>query len=124
MCEKESSSHSFYKLNHDDCHGVFYSCEAEALDKDIDNIMYHIEGVLEDFHKMGKSWEWICDGKDFTLSMNSVSLSMRFVSLLTKYQSSLTHIHVINTNPFIKSMYDIMIPFLNERLANKINIKS
>ena len=58
-CEKGPSSHSFFKLHEIKQLGVFYSCDADSTDKNVNNIMQHIKGVLKDFHVKGKSWEWI-----------------------------------------------------------------
>lgn len=123
-CEKDPSSHSFFKLHEIKQHGVFYSCDAESTDKDVDNIMQHIEGVLEEFHMTGTTWEWIFDGKDFSISFHSLALSSRFIDLLKKYQRSLTKIHVIHTNEFVKTIFDMMTPFLSDQLISIIHMKS
>lgn len=124
VCEKEPDSHSFYLLHEVNGHGVFYSCDAEATDDNTDNIFDHINGVLADFHSTpGKTWEWIFDGKDYKMNLNSMVLGIKILSVFNTYRSGLKKLNIINPNDFIRTMFNMMTPFMDQKMIDMIQIK-
>lgn len=123
-CEQDPSSHSFYLLHEVDGHGVFYSCEAESTNRDTELILNHINGVLEDYHSNAdKTWEWILDGKDYQMNLQSMTLGIKMLGVFNKYSDVLHKITIIHPNMFIRTLFDMMTPFMNQKMIDLIQIK-
>ena len=54
------------------------------------------------------------------MGMDSLALSGRFVDILNKYENSLVKINIINTNEFVKLIFEMLTPFLSDRLVKMI----
>jgi hypothetical protein len=123
-CISEPGSHSFYLMAKKEDTHVYYTCPADATKYwDTDGILKHYEEIL---HEKGEQdWIWVFDSRDFGLVHSlQVSTAIGLVDILKKYKKGLKEIRIINSTMYIKSLYAIISPFLNNELMNIITWKA
>jgi len=122
-CDINHKNHSFIPLEINDiC--IFYSCPGNAIKyNDTAGILHHFDNVLYYYNCDEKYWKWIFDFKGFELKhMLEITTAIRVARLINNYSNYLLEIKIINTNVFTYSMLQIVKPFLNSDVKNKIEI--
>ena len=117
FCELNPSSHSLKKIEKDGAL-YFYTCPAKAtLYYDAKSILNHYKGVLSE---IDKEWIWIFDGAGFTFEHAiQTTVAIELAKLLSTFPM-LKKIIIINPSFFIRIPYEIVMPFLNQKLRDSI----
>lgn len=121
-CKDEPSLHTFRIREDSDTHTEYYSCIAESTDKNIEQIVYHINGYLEWHHQSDKTWSWIIDSNNFCIEWHTFALTMELIKLYQTYHDTLTEIRVINLNEWMKYLVELFIPYMNTKLQSIIKM--
>jgi hypothetical protein len=87
---------------------------------DTEGILKHYEEVLEQNGE--HPWIWLFDGEDFGFMHSlQIATAIGIIDLLkNKYGKCLMEIRIINPTVYIKSLYRIIYPFLDEKIDNMI----
>ena len=123
LCIIDPSNHSLVKLKESDNTIIFYSCPSQAkLYFDCDGIINHYDGFLSEIPKT-KKWVWIFDSNEFNFNhFMQINVGIELAKLITnKFSDNLLKIIIINPTIYITLTYNILKPFLGERI-NKLII--
>jgi len=120
ICKSVPNSHSLKVLEELDGVVYLYTCPAKAIHfDDRDGILQHYRGVLTDLQ--GKPWVWIFDARDFSIKHYlQFRLAKDMAFLICEFSDTLKEIQIYNANKFIRMTYNVIHPFLNERVHNSI----
>ena len=120
ICEKCPNSHSLVKYEETNDYIVYYTCPSNATNNEIEGILTHYDGVLQEIKD--KNWIWILDLKEFSIKhFLEIGNTISIVKLINeKYSVNLQKIIVINTNSYTSNMYNLVKPFFNTRLQSLI----
>jgi hypothetical protein len=124
VCSLHPSSHSLTKLLEKDNVFYYYACPSKAnLYFDTRGIIDHYNGVLSEIPK-NKQWIWIFDGTGFNLKhFLQIDVAIELAKLITtKFSDNLKKIIIINPTLYISSIYNIITPFLNNKIISIIEI--
>ena len=123
FCRFNPSSHSLKKIEKDGSL-YFYTCPSEAtLYYDVKSILNHYKGVLSEIPE-DKEWIWIFDSKGFTFEHAiQTSVAIELAKLISTFKN-LKKIIIINPTFYISIPYKIVMPFLNKKIKNNIEIKN
>lgn len=119
LCSIDPSNHSLIKVNETEDTIIFYSCPSQAkLYFDCEGIINHYDGILSEISK-NKKWIWIFDSLDFNFNhFIQINVGIQLAKLITnKFSDNLLKIIIINPTIYISLTYNLLKPFLN----NKIN---
>lgn len=122
-CFKDPTSHSFSQVDSIDNIQVFYTCPSIATKYyDKIGILEHYENTLN--HHGSKPWIWIFDGKDFELKHAlEISTGIEIAKMITnKFSDNLRKIYIINANWYIHTFYNVVHPFLSQKVRDLIVI--
>ena len=122
ICKVTPFSHSLKKVEKN---GIlyYYTCPAKAtLYYDVKGILNHYDGVLSEIPE-NKEWVWIFDslGFGFTHAMQ-INVAIELTKLITKFSKNLKKIIIINPTSYITITHNIVMPFLNQKLRDCIEI--
>jgi len=121
ICFEEPGSHSFYFLKEENDINYYCTCPSKASKYwDTEGIVNHYTEILE--LNGSKPWIWIFDSTDFGLKHSlQIGVALGILNLLKeKYGNYLQEIQIINPSNYIKSMYNILVPFLSQNLVDII----
>jgi hypothetical protein len=120
ICEKCPTSHSLIKYEENNDYVVYYTCPSEAINNETNGIIYHYNGVLSELN--GKNWVWVLDLKKFGIkNFMEIGNGIALAKLITeKYSEHLQKIIVINSNMYTSAIFNIISPFLSERVRNMV----
>jgi hypothetical protein len=121
ICDNEPGSHSFYKINTINNINIFYTCPAKATKYwDTKGILAHYEEVLEENGE--NEWIWIFDSHLFGFKHSlEISTALGILKLLKhKYGKYLKEIRIINNSIYIKSFYNLLYPFIPNKIIKII----
>lgn len=124
-CVTDPLSHSFRKLVEKNGISVYYTNPSKArLYTDSNGILGHYDRALAELGN--KKWMWIFDSEGFDLKHAlEVKTGTGIAKLLTeKYADNLVEVKIINPTWHIKSMLNVVWPFLETSTKNKIKILS
>ena len=124
VCLLDPLNHSLSKFLEKDNILYFYTCPSKAkLYNDLPGIIFHYNGVLSEIPK-NKKWIWIFDGFNFNLNhFLEINIAFEIAKLIsTKFSENLLNIIIINPTFYINSTYNIIYPFLNEKIKSLIKI--
>jgi hypothetical protein len=124
VCSLHPSSHSLTKLLEKDNVVYYYACPSKAnLYFDTRGIIEHYNGILSEIPK-NKQWIWIFDGTGFNLKhFLQIDVAIELAKLITtKFSDNLKKIIIINPTLYISSIYNIITPFLNNKIISIIEI--
>jgi len=121
-CDKNPLSHSFHLLWREEGVNVFYSCPSKAIKyNDTSSILSHFNAILSYYNCLNSYWKWVFDFNGFELKhMLEINTVIGIAKIINSYSSYLIEIKIINTNMFTYSMIQIVLPFLNASVKNKI----
>jgi len=123
ICTLWPSSHSLINVGEKNEILYFYTCPAKAiLYDDVKGIIHHYNGVLSEIPET-KEWIWIVDGEGFgfTHAMQT-TVAIELSKVINKFSKHLKTIQIINPNVYITIIYNILMPFLNKEIRDRIEI--
>lgn len=124
LCALDPSSHSFTKVLENKNNLYYYTCPSKAkLYFDKIGILKHYDGILSEMPK-NKNWIWIFDGTNYGLHhFLQIELAIDLAKLITsKFSDNLNKIIIINPTIYIRSIYNVVKPFLSEKINSLIEI--
>ena len=126
LCELQPSSHSLTKLIEKKGIIYYYTCPAQAiLYYDVKGIINHYDGVLSEIPE-NKEWIWIFDSLDFSIiHAMQINVAIELSKLISnKFYKNLKKIIIINPTSYIKITHKIILPFLNNKIKDIIEINN
>jgi hypothetical protein len=102
----------------------YYTCPSKAkLYFDAKSILNHYDGVLSEIPE-NKQWVWIFDSADFNMKhFLQIEVGIELAKLISiKFSENLQKIIIINPNIYISSVYNLVHPFMNEKLRSIIEL--
>lgn len=124
ICELVPSSHSLTKLSEKKGIIYYYTCPAQALlYYDVKGIINHYDGVLSEIPE-NKEWVWIFDSLDFSIiHAMQINVAIELSKLISKkFSRNLRKIIIINPTFYIELTHKMILPFLNNKLKEIIEI--
>uniref|UniRef100_A0A6C0B0T4 CRAL-TRIO domain-containing protein n=1 Tax=viral metagenome TaxID=1070528 RepID=A0A6C0B0T4_9ZZZZ len=124
ICKLLPSSHSLEKVSEKNGVIYYYTCPSKAiLYYDVKGIINHYDGVLSEIPE-NKEWIWIIDSLGFGLiHAMETGVAMALTELIsTKFSKNLKKVIVINPTFYTTITHKIVIPFLNNKLRDIIQI--
>jgi hypothetical protein len=114
ICAIHPSAHSLTKQDN-----VYYTCPAKAIRYDDTNgIINHYEGVLGEINE---PWTWVFDGKGFKLEHSmQIDLGIKLAGVISKYSDLLEKIIIINPTIYVHLIYNVLYPFMNDKMKRII----
>ena len=123
LCTLLPSSHSLRKVLEKKGIIYYYTCPSQAiLYYDTVGIVNHYNGVLSDTE--GKDWIWIFDSLDFGIvHAMEINVAIELAKLISnKFSNNLKKIIIINPTFYIKIIHKMILPFLNNKVKDIIEI--
>ena len=123
LCELQPSSHSLTKVLEKKGIIYYYTCPSQAiLYYDTNGIINHYDGVLSDIKD--KEWVWIFDSLDFGIvHAMQINVAIELAKLISnKFSNNLKKIIIINPTFYIKIIHKMILPFLNNKVQDIIEI--
>jgi hypothetical protein len=124
LCSIDPLSHSLSEVCEKNNIIYYYTCPSKAkLYFDTLGIINHYNGVLSEIPE-NKKWIWIFDGTEFNLKhFFQIEVAIELAKLISsKFSEKLEKIIIINPNFYIKSVYNIIYPFLNLKMKTIIEL--
>ena len=124
LCKVQPSSHSLTKLLEKKGIIYYYTCPSQAtLYYDVKGIIDHYDGVLSEMSE-NKEWVWIFDSLGFSLiHAMQVNVAIELAKLISnKFSKNLKKIIIINPTFYIKITHKMLMPFLNNKIRDIIEI--
>lgn len=124
LCDINPSSHSLTEIAEKDNVVYYYTCPAKAeLYFDKTSILDHYDGVFSEI-PYDKQWVWVFDGYGFNLNhFLQIEIGIELTKLVShKFSKNLKSILVINPTFYISSVYNIIYPFLSEKMKSIIQV--
>jgi hypothetical protein len=124
LCNLVPSSHSLTKLVEKKGIIYYYTCPSQAiLYYDVTGIINHYDGVLSEMSE-NKEWVWIFDSLDFSLiHAIQLNVAIELAKLISnKFSKNLKKIIIINPTFYVTLTHKMLMPFLNEKVKNMIEI--
>jgi hypothetical protein len=126
VCELMPSSHSLTKLLEKKGIIYYYTCPAQALlYYDVKGIINHYNGVLSEIPE-NKEWVWIFDSLDFSIiHAMQINVAIELSKLISNnFSQNLKKIIIINPTFYIELTHKMILPFLNNKLKEIIEINN
>ncbi len=124
ICKLLPSSHSLTKMTEKKGIIYYYTCPSQAiLYYDVKGIINHYDGVLSEMPE-NKEWVWIFDSLDFTIMhAMQTNVAIQLAKLISsKFSKNLKKIIIINPTFYIAITHKMIMPFLNNRVKDIIEI--
>jgi hypothetical protein len=124
LCKIQPSSHSLRKVLDNKGIIYYYTCPSQAiLYYDVIGIVNHYNGILSEMPE-NKDWVWIFDSLEFSIiHAMQTSVAIELAKLIsTKFSKNLKKILIINPTFYIKITHKMIIPFLNKKVRDIIEI--
>jgi len=124
QCQIEPSSHSLIKVCETKEIIYYYTCPSQAiLYYDVQGIINHYDGVLSEMPEH-KEWVWIFDSLDFSfIHAIQINVAIELAKLISnKFSKNLKKIIIINPSFYITTTYLLIIPFLNNKVKDIIEL--
>jgi len=120
ICQQCPNSHSLVKLDENEEQIIYYTCPSTATNNNTAGIVSHYDGVLGELG--GKKWIWVLDLKGFKMkNFMEIGNGVALAKLInTKYSEHLQKIIVVNPNSFTSAIFNIVNPFLGEKVRNMV----
>jgi hypothetical protein len=123
LCKLLPSSHSLTKVL-EEKGIIYYTCPSQAiLYYDVKGIVNHYDGVLSEIPE-NKEWIWIFDSLGFGLiHAMQINVAIELAKLISnKFSKNLKKIIIINPTVYITLIHKIIMPFLNKKTRDIIEI--
>lgn len=126
LCELVPSSHSLTKVAEKKGIIYYYTCPSKALlYYDVQGIKNHYDGVLSEISEK-KEWVWIFDSLGFKIiHAMQTNVAIELAKLIsTKFSKNLKKIIIINPAFYIEMIHKMLLPFLNDKVRDVIEINN
>ena len=123
LCKIMPTSHSLQKIEKNG-KLYLYTCPSKAVFyNDVKGILHHYRGVLSEIPK-DKEWIWIFDSLDFGfIHVMQTNVAIELAKLISnKFSKNLKKIIIINPTVYITLIHKIIMPFLNKKIGDIIEI--
>ncbi len=124
LCKIMPSSHSLTKVLEKKGIIYYYTCPSKAiLYYDVKGIVNHYDGVLSEIPE-NKEWVWIFDSLGFSfIHATQTSVAIELAKLISnKFSKNLKKIIIINPTFYITITYKMLMPFLNTKVKDIIEM--
>ena len=124
VCTLLPDSHSLSKVLEKNDIIYYYTCPSQAiLYYDVKGIINHYNGVLSEMPE-NKEWVWIFDSLGFSLiHAMQTNVAIELAKLISnKFSKNLKKIIIINPTFYITITHKMIIPFLNNKVRDIIEI--
>jgi len=124
ICTVWPSSHSLVKVGEKNGIVYYYTCPAQAIMyDDVKGIINHYDGVLSEIPE-NKEWIWIFDSKGFGFTHAiQTNVAIELSKLISnKFSKNLKKIIIINPTFYITITHAMIMPFLNQKVKDIIEI--
>ena len=124
LCCLDPLSHSLIELADKNNTLYYYTCPSKAkLYFDAVSIINHYNGVLSEIPE-NKVWVWIFDGTNFNIKhFLQMEVGIELAKLISsKFSGNLQKIIIINPTSYISLIYNIIYPFLNDKIRSVVEI--
>jgi hypothetical protein len=124
LCSIDPLSHSLSEVCKKNNIIYYYTCPSKAkMYFDTIGIINHYNGVLSEMPE-NKKWIWIFDGTEFGVKhFFQIEVAIELAKLISsKFSEKLQKITIINPNFYIKSIYNIIYPFLNTKMKSIVEL--
>lgn len=124
LCLLDPLSHSLTNFLEKNNTYYFYTCPAKSkLYYDTNSIIEHYNGVLSDIPK-NKKWIWVLDVLGFGFNhFLQIEVAKELSKLISsKFSENLEKIIIINPSGYVSAVYNIVKPFLNNKIKSIIEI--
>jgi hypothetical protein len=124
LCKIMPSSHSLTKVLEKKEIIYYYTCPSQAiLYYDVKGIVNHYDGVLSEMSE-NKEWIWIFDSLGFSIiHAMQTTVAIDLAKLISnKFSKNLKKIIIINPTFYITITHQMLMPFLNNKLKDIIEI--
>jgi len=124
ICKLLPYSHSLTKLSEKKEIIFYYTCPAQAIMYyDLEGILNHYNGILSEIPE-NKEWIWIFDSLDFSSKhAMQTKIAIEITKLISnKFSKNLKKIIIINPTFYINIIHTLILPFLNKKIRNIIEI--
>lgn len=124
LCKILPSSHSLTKIVEKKGIIYYYTCPSQAiLYYDVEGIINHYDGILSEMPE-NKEWVWIFDSLGFNLiHAMQANVAIELAKLISnKFSKNLKKIIIINPTFYIKITHKMLMPFLNSKVKDIIEI--
>ena len=124
LCALNPASHSLTEVIEKENTLYYYTCPSKAeLYFDVTSITDHYDGILSEIPE-NKQWVWVFDATDFNLKhFLQIQVAIELAKLISlKFSKNLKRIIIINPTFYVSSTYNIIHPFLNEKIKSIIEI--
>jgi len=124
LCKILPSSHSLTKMTEKKGIVYYYTCPSQAiLYYDATGIVNHYDGVLSEIPE-NKEWVWIFDSLGFNIMhAMQTNVAIELAKLISnKFSKNLRKIIIINPTFYITITHKLLIPFLNDKVRDIIEI--
>jgi hypothetical protein len=122
FCLADPGLHSFHISKQFENHVCYHTCVRDARDKNVSQIVEHIELFLSQKPK-DMTWEWSMDCQDFHIEWYTFELTMELQRLVKKYQDTMTVFHLCQVNPFMRFFLHLCRPFLDEKIQQILKVE-
>ena len=125
LCKIMPSSHSLTKVLEKKGIIYYYTCPSQAiLYYDVEGIVNHYNGVLSEIPK-NKEWVWIFDSTGFGVKYAmQTNVAIELAKLISsKFSKNLKKIIIINPTFYTTIIHKMLLPFLNNKVKDVIEIK-
>jgi hypothetical protein len=122
FCRIDPGLHSFHIQSQTANHIAYHTCVREARDKNVNQIVEHIELFLSQ-KPLHMTWEWSMDCKGFSIEWYTFELTMALQTLIQKYSLTITQFRLFNVNPFMKVFLEICRPFLTNQIKQVLIVE-
>lgn len=122
LCSIDPKNHSLTFLGVKNNIQYYYTCPADAkMYNDVESIIGHYEIVLP----RDKEWIWIFDASGFGLKhIINPRVGIRLASLISeKYSDNLNKIIVYGFSSYVSTIYNIVKPYLNNKVIDSIEFR-
>ena len=124
LCKLQPSSHSLKKVLETKDIIYYYTCPSQAtLYYDVTGIINHYDGVLSEIPE-NKEWVWLFDSLGFSLiHVMHRNVGIELAKLISnKFSKNLKKIIIMNPTFYTTVTHKIIMPFLNNKLRDIIEI--
>jgi len=124
LCKLLPSSHSLTQVLKKKGIIYYYTCPSQAiLYYDVKGIINHYDGVLSEIPE-NNEWVWIFDSLGFSLiHAIEINVAIELAKLISnKFSKNLKKIIIINPTFYITITHKMIMPFLNNKVKDIIEI--
>ena len=124
LCKLQPSSHSLTNILEQNGIIYYYTCPSQAiLYYDVKGIINHYDGVLSEIPE-NKEWVWIFDSLGFSIiHAIEINVAIELAKLISnKFSKNLKKIIIINPTFYITITHKMIMPFLNKKVKDIIEI--